>query len=198
MDVHHVLSSQPPYTVILYTLPIQPDHLRALELYSQAHKTPLVAIHSAGFFSYFTIRLPDIYPIVDTHPDATSTTDLRLLAPWAELEAFAEEMTEDIDSLDNHKHGHLPFVVILLHYLKKWKVSHNGVAPSAYPEKVAFRKMVAAATRTDNAEGGEENFEEAVAAVLKTMSPSSLPTPLKEVFEHTPADEVCSRQLVEN
>ncbi|KAF6822799.1 ThiF family protein [Colletotrichum musicola] len=193
MDIHHVLSSQSPYTVILYTLPIQPDHLQALEVYSQAHRTPLIAIHSAGFFSYFTIRLPGIYPIVDTHPDATSTTDLRLLAPWLELEAFAEEMTKDIDSLDNHKHGHLPFVVILLHFIKKWKASHNGVAPSSYSEKVAFRKLVADATRTDNAEGGEENFEEAVAAVLKTISPPSLPTPLKEVFEHTPADETEAR-----
>lgn len=169
---------------------MEPEDLNILESYSREQKTPLVAIHSAGFYSYFSIRLPSVYPIVDTHPDATSTTDLRLLDPWEELEAFAEGMTRDIENLNNHDHGHLPFVVILLHYLKVWKASHNGAAPSNYKEKVEFRKMVADATRTDNPEGGEENFEEAVAAVLKTILPPLLPSAVKQVFEYTHANDV--------
>ncbi|KZL75492.1 Nedd8-activating enzyme E1 regulatory subunit (ThiF family protein), partial [Colletotrichum tofieldiae] len=184
LDLQHILDGPNPFTIILYTLPTKPEDLKTLESYSREHKTPLIAIHSVGFYSYFSIRLPGVYPIVDTHPDATSTTDLRLLAPWEELEAFAEEMTKDIDNLDSHDHGHLPFVVILLHYLKVWKASHDGAAPSNYKEKVEFRKIVAEATRTDNAEGGEENFEEAVAAVLKTILPPSLPAAVKQVFEY--------------
>ncbi|TQN67580.1 NEDD8-activating enzyme E1 regulatory subunit [Colletotrichum shisoi] len=188
-DLHRLLDSPGPFTVILYTLPMEPEDLNILESYSQEQNTPLVAIHSAGFYSYFSIRLPSVYPVVDTHPDATSTTDLRLLDPWEELEAFAEGMTRDIENLDNHDHGHLPFVVILLHYLKVWKASHDGAAPSNYKEKVEFRKMVADATRTDNPEGGEENFEEAVAAVLKTILPPSLPSAVKQVFEYTHAND---------
>ncbi|GKT45514.1 NEDD8-activating enzyme E1 regulatory subunit [Colletotrichum spaethianum] len=190
LNLEHILDSPNPFTIILYTLPMKPEDLKTLESYSRSHKTPLIAIHSVGFYSYFSIRLPDVYPIVDTHPDATSTIDLRLLAPWEELEAFAEEMTKDIDSLNNHDHGHLPFVVILLHYLKVWKASHGGAAPSNYKEKVEFRKMVAEATRTDNAEGGEENFEEAVAAVLKTIVPPSLPSAVKQVFEYKHTNDV--------
>ncbi|CCF39793.1 ThiF family protein [Colletotrichum higginsianum] len=188
-DLHRLLDSPSPFTVILYTLPMEPEDLKTLESYSREQKTPLVAIHSAGFYSYFSIRLPSVYPIVDTHPDATSTTDLRLLDPWEELEAFAEGMTRDIENLNNHDHGHLPFVVILLHYLKVWKASHNGAAPSNYKEKVEFRKMVADATRTDNPEGGEENFEEAVAAVLKTILPPLLPSAVKQIFEYTHAND---------
>ncbi|KAK2776914.1 ubiquitin-like activating enzyme [Colletotrichum kahawae] len=192
LDIGKVLGSDSPFTIILYTLPIRPEHLNALESYSREHKTPLIAIHSAGFYAYFRLRLPGVYPIIDTHPDATATTDLRLLTPWEELEAFAEDMTNDIDGLDNHEHGHLPFVVILLHYLKVWRSTHDDLPPTNYKEKVEFRKMVANAARVDNAEGGEENFEEAVAAVLKTITQPSLPSAVKQVFEYQHTNEVKS------
>jgi amyloid beta precursor protein binding protein 1 len=172
------------FTVIMYTHPILPENLSAIEAYAQRHKTPLVAIHSSGFYSYFQINLPGAFPIVDTHPDETATTDLRLLSPWPELTAFAAELTKDIDGLDDVEHGHLPYVVILLHYLERWKAAHDGKYPATYKEKTEFRKMVQAAARTDNPEGGEENFEEAAAAVLKTLVPPSLPSGLREVFEY--------------
>ncbi len=180
------------FTAILYTLPIRPEQLAQLEAYGRQHKTPLVAIHSAGFYSYFQINLPGAFPIVDTHPDETATTDLRLLTPWPELAVFAEELTRDIEGLDNFEHGHLPYVAILLHYLEEWKAAHDGKYPATYKEKTEFRKIVQNATRTDNPEGGEENFEEAAAAVLKTLVPPSLPAGLKEIFEYGHTDPVMS------
>lgn len=149
-----------------------------------------MAIHSAGFYSYFQINLPGAFPIVDTHPDETATTDLRLLAPWPELVGFAEDLTRDIDNLSDFEHGHLPYVVILLHYLEKWKADHGGSYPSTYKEKTEFRSIVQKAARTSNAEGGEENFDEAAAAVLKTLVVPSLPSGLKEIFEYEHAEPV--------
>ncbi|KAF3350517.1 hypothetical protein VD0002_g2466 [Verticillium dahliae] len=187
-DLAKVLESPEPYTIILYALPIKPEDLQILESYATDHKTPLIAAHSVGFYAYFRVHLPAAFPIVDTHPDETATTDLRLLTPWAELSTFAQDMTKDIDGLDNHEHGHLPFVAILLHYLEVWKQSHQGEYPSTYQDKVAFRRVVAEAARTDTPEGGEENFDEAAAAVLKTISPPSLPDSLRHVFEYQSAD----------
>lgn len=184
MDLQGFLATSPTFTMIMYTFPIQPDDLALLEEYSRRHKTPLVAIHSAGFYSYFRVSLPGAFPIVDTHPDETATTDLRLLAPWPELAGWAAELTKDIDSLDAHRHGHLPFVAILLRYLEEWRRTHGGANPSTYAEKTAFRRLVQGAARRDNPEGGEENFDEAVAAVLKTVTPSTLPASLREVFEY--------------
>ncbi|KAL2175579.1 uncharacterized protein P884DRAFT_205659 [Thermothelomyces heterothallicus CBS 202.75] len=183
-----LLEHSPVFTIILYTHPIRPEQLAQLEAYGQQHKTPLVAIHSAGFYSYFQINLPGAFPIVDTHPDETATTDLRLLNPWPELVAFAEELTKDIDGLDDFQHGHLPYVVILLHYLKKWKAEHDGKYPATFKEKSEFRKIVQSAARTNNPEGGEENFDEAAAAVVKTVVQPSLPSGLKEVFEYQHTD----------
>jgi amyloid beta precursor protein binding protein 1 len=126
---------------------------------------------------------------VDTHPDSTATTDLRLLSPWPELSSFALELTQNITALDAHTHGHIPYVALLLHFLEQWGDEHDGNSPTAYTDKVAFRKTVAAAARTDNPEGGEENFEEAVAAVLKTIIAPSLSSSVREVFDYTPTEE---------
>lgn len=179
--------------MIMYSLPLQPEMLQVIETYGHQHGTPLVATHSVGFYSYFRIALPGTFPIVDTHPDETATTDLRLLSPWPELSEFASEMTKDIDNLDHHEHGHLPMVVILLYYLNIWKEEHNGAYPTAYSEKTAFRELVSKTMRRDNPEGGEENFEEAVAAVMKHVVAPSIPSSLKEVFEYEHKDEQQSK-----
>lgn len=191
LELDKILAASPTFTMIMYTLPINPAHLAVLQSYGSKHLTPLVAIHSAGLYSYFRASLPGTFPIVDTHPDEASTTDLRLLSPWPELREFAAQMTKDLESMDNHEHGHIPYVVILLHYLEKWKDAHGGY-PKNYTEKTEFRKMVADGARRDNPEGGEENFDEAVAAVVKTIVPPSLPSSLKEVFDYGHAQPVCS------
>jgi len=190
-----LLTTLPLFTAIIFTYPIRPEYIPLLEAYSHERKTPLMAVHSAGFYSYFRIHLPGPFPIVDTHPDETATTDLRLLTPWPELIDFAKGMTKDIDSLDNYEHGHLPYIVILLHYLDEWRTTHGGNYPSTYKEKVEFRKLVQSAARTDNPEGGEENFDEAVAAVLKTVNVPSLPSGLKEVFEYKHSGHVCCQPI---
>jgi amyloid beta precursor protein binding protein 1 len=164
-----------------------------VEAYGQEHKVPIIAIHSAGYYSYFRINLPGTFPIVDTHPDSTATTDLRLLTPWEELSKFAANLTDNIDALSAHEHGHIPYVALLLYYLEKWKQTHGNL-PSTYKEKTAFRDTVAAGARTNNSEGGEENFDEAVAAVLKTISSPSLSTSVKEVFDYAPS-KVCRKRL---
>lgn len=181
--------------MIVFTFPIDPDHLKVLQDYAGKHLAPLVAIHSAGLYSYFRVSLPGTFPIVDTHPDESATTDLRLLSPWPELQSFARSLTNDIDAMENHEHGHIPYVILLLHFLEKWKGTHGGY-PTKYAEKTEFRKMVSAGARTDNPEGGEENFDEAVAAVVKTIVSPSVPSSLKEVFDYPHGDPVSLVPLV--
>lgn len=96
--------------------------------------------------------------------------------------AFAQEKTKDLEKLEDEEHGHVPYVLILLHYLEEWKASHDGKGPQNYKEKTEFREMVRSATRTSNPEGGEENFEEAVGAVLKSLNAAAPSSAVKEVF----------------
>jgi amyloid beta precursor protein binding protein 1 len=179
------LEESEPLTLVLYSLPIDANDLTLLQNYSKQKKVPSIAIHSAGFYSYFRIHLPGSFPIVDTHPDSTATTDLRLLTPWPALSEFAAEITRDIDNLSAHEHGHIPYLVLLLYYLSAWKAEY-GTLPTTYKRKTEFRKLVSSAARTNTPEGGEENFEEAVAAVLKTVSAPELSQSVKDVFAYHP------------
>ncbi|CZR63208.1 related to auxin-resistance protein [Phialocephala subalpina] len=185
LTVQKVLKNDAKYTLIIYTYPIEETDLDFVQEYSIKHKVPVISVHSSGFYSYFRTYLPGNFPIVDTHPDSTATTDLRLLTPWEELSKFSSELTGDIDNLSAHEHGHLPYLVILLHFLEKWKAEHRSL-PSTYKEKTAFRSLVTAGARTDNPEGGEENFDEAAAAVLKTISAPTLSSSVKAVFDYEP------------
>ncbi|KAG6042295.1 hypothetical protein E4U41_000039 [Claviceps citrina] len=184
LDLEKLLSSSRPFTIILYTLPLKSKHIAFLESYSTQHNIPIIAARTSGFYAYFTLRLHSLLPVVDTHPDDASTADLRLLNPWPELAEFASRMTEDIEHQSDHDHGHLPLVVILLHFLEKWRRTHGGDVPKTYSEKIAFRALVARESRTNNPEGGEENFDEAIAAVMKHITHPSLPDSLRQIFEH--------------
>lgn len=172
------------YSLIILVGPTR--NARVLERICQhADKSsiPLFYIHSQGFFSHFSVQLPAQFPIVDTHPDPASTQDLRLLNPWPELLEFLQKKTGKLSSLSDHDHGHVPYLLILLHFLNVWKASHEGQAPASYSEKKDFKALVESGARTNNAEGGEENFDEATAAVLKSLNPPSISSGLREVFE---------------
>ncbi len=84
--------------------------------------------------------------------------------------------------MSDHDHGHVPYLLLLLHYLEEWKKSHDGEVPESYREKSDFREMVREGQRTNNAEGGEENFEEAVAAVLKSLVKPHPSSAVREVL----------------
>ncbi|KAI9797142.1 MAG: hypothetical protein M1833_005657 [Piccolia ochrophora] len=178
-----------PYTLILVTSPVErrrgtePLAFDKVLEYAQLHDVPMIYVLSIGFYSSFSLFLPAIFPIVETHPDPTSTTDLRLLNPWPELLDFVKEKTEHLDQLDDHDHGHVPYLLLLLHYLDEWKAAHGGRPPENYKEKTEFREWVRKGARTNNSEGAEENFDEAVAAVLKNLNPPSLSSSVREVVE---------------
>ncbi|KAG7005073.1 NEDD8-activating enzyme E1 regulatory subunit [Physcia stellaris] len=171
------------YTLILLVGPADSNIVQKLSTYASERSIPLFYIHSVGFYSHFSVQLPPQFPCVDTHPEPEATEDLRLLEPWPELLNFMKVKTHDLGSLSGHEHGHIPYLLLLLYHLQDWKSSHDGKPPSGFPEKSAFREVVNKGMRTDNAEGGEENYEEAVKAVNKSLNPPEISSGLKEIFE---------------
>lgn len=175
------------YSLILLIGPITPlNTLRDISEYALRRSIPLFYIHSLGFYSHFSVQLPAQFPVVDTHPDPDSTQDLRLLNTWPELLDFVHLRTNNLESLDDHEHGHVPYLLLLLHYLNIWRASHGGRSPDNYAEKKDFKNLVQNGARTANAEGGEENYAEAVASVLKSLNPPSISSGLQDIFK---ADE---------
>lgn len=179
------------YTLILLIGPLSSHGVvETLSNHALQKSIPFFYIHSVGFYSQFSVQLPAKFPIVDTHPDPISTQDLRLLNPWPELLEFVSTRTKYLDSLLDHEHGHVPYLLLLLHYLMNWKVSHDGNPPVNYQEKKAFKAMVEEGARRDNAERGEENFDEAAGAVLKSLNPPSISGGVREVLESEDAKDV--------
>lgn len=87
-----------------------------------------------------------------------------------------------MDDMAPEDHGHIPYLALLLRYLEAWKKNHDGKVPDSYKDKTEFRSIISKAARTNNPEGGEENFDEAVAAVLKSLNPPRPSSAVKEIF----------------
>ncbi|KAF7585996.1 hypothetical protein BBP40_009733 [Aspergillus hancockii] len=170
------------HRLVLVSGPMKRSSLDSLCKAARELNIPVLYTRSVGFYSIFSLQLPALFPIAETHPDPETTQDLRLLNPWPEL-AEAAACISNLDSLDDHQHGHVPYLLLLLHYLEKWKESHGGNVPSNYKEKSEFRELVRSSARTNNPEGGEENYDEAVAAVLKSLNPFELRRSIGEIFE---------------
>jgi len=178
-----------PFNLILISAPMPPEPLQRLATYAHSNSIPLIYIQSAGFYASFSVQLPAEFPIVDTHPDPETTQDLRLLAPWPELEAAVDALG-DITKLPDHEHGHIPYILLLLHYLREWKTTHDNTYPSNFKEKTEFRDFLRSGARTSNPEGGEENYDEATAAVLKSIAPPPIGSGCKDLFSMTQATEL--------
>ena len=175
-----------PFSHIIIASPVNPCILNIISEYAQRTHTPVFYIHCVGFYAHFSIYLPPTFPIVDTHPDPESISDLRLLKPWPELVQFAAEQTQNLDNMNDHDHGHISYVLLLLYYLEVWKASHEGKVPTTYKDKNAFRELVRSGMRTNIPEQSEENYEEAIAAVLKNLNE---PTPSSAVRDVLNAPE---------
>lgn len=171
-----------PYNLILACAPLPQTELEKLSTYALQHSIPFIYIKSIGFYGTASIQLPTEFPIVDTHPDPATVQDIRLLSPWPELQAAEKELA-DLSQLDAHDHGHVPWLLLLLRFLEEWKQSHADKYPTSFEDKKAFQKYVASQARTDSQEGGEENFDEAVAAVLTSIKAPEIGSGCKALFK---------------
>lgn len=128
---------------------------------------PLVVCNTVGFYGYLRTAVPE-HTIVESHPD--STVDLRLDCPWPELEDYANSL--DLDKMDEVELAHVPYVLLLLVFLEKWKADHGGQAPQDYKQKNDFKESIRKHSRTPD----EENFEEAVNAVWRATQQTTVST----------------------
>lgn len=102
------------------------------------------------------------------------------MKPWPELERFARNMTDGMGKMNDHEKAHVPYICLLLHFIDQWKAQNDGRLPESYKDKTAVRDAVRSIG------GGEENYEEAERAVLKSLN---IPTPSSGVRDILAAPE---------
>jgi len=167
------------FTLVIVTGPVSSAVVLGLDKTLYDLSIPLFVVKSVGFVITCRLALAE-HTIIESHPD--SIVDLRLLQPFEALSQLAKERTEYLDDKEKmsaHEHGHVPYILILLKYLEDWKVSHDGKIPQNYSEKNDFKKMIRAGMRTPD----DENYEEAIAAVLKNLNPAGIPSDTQKIFQ---------------
>ena len=116
---------------------------------------------------------------METHPD--SLVDLRLDAPFPQLLDYA--LSLDVDAMDSADHGHLPAVVIVLRALEEYKAAHDGKLPALTKDRNVLKQLITKGKRGPD----EENFDEALALVIKLAKRSVVPDSIAALF----ADPAC-------
>ncbi|KAL7273008.1 hypothetical protein RUND412_004152 [Rhizina undulata] len=171
-----------PFTHLLIIAPIDTSLLLKLP-----EEIPTFLVHSVGFTASLRIAA-GIHPIVETHPE--SLVDLRLLDPWHELSDYTKVKTNLLDigekagGMSDFDHGHVPYVLLILRYLRDWREAHQGKNPTDYAEKQEFKKYIEFKMRRHVPGGSEENYDEAVAAVLKHVRPHEISGGTRAVLKH--------------
>lgn len=179
-----------------------------LSRYCLEKHTPLVAVRSYGLLGTIRLQLKGHW-IVESKLE-TDQFDLRIANPFPALQAFCEQeqyikllepTSTDVDSMH---HAHIPYVVILYHAIKRWKLEvmhflfaylhyyylcsifwllqHGGNVPSNFSEKEKFKSSIKSMAKDIN---NEVNFQEAIRESYRAYTIKSMPYELEEMLRVT-------------
>ncbi|XP_046390416.1 NEDD8-activating enzyme E1 regulatory subunit [Ischnura elegans] len=187
-DVEQLLENSPDFfnnfsVVIATSLPER----KLLPLAKKLWETgvPLLFCRSYGMACSIRIQVPE-HTVAETHPD-NAVPDIRIDRPFPGLVSYFESI--NFESLDQKDKAHVPYVIILLHYLKKWRETNANSLPSTYEEKRLFRSMIEEGCG-ENDEGIkliEANHDEAIKAVNYALCPTTIPPSVQEILD----DDAC-------
>lgn len=88
-----------------------------------------------------------------------------MATPFQQLSDYVK--TYDLDGLDQTDHGQVPFVVVLLKHVEKWREEDPSIQlPLSYKQRKELESKIRANKKTPD----EENFDEAIANVWRLGS----------------------------
>lgn len=180
---------QQPEQLKQYTLIIASQlpeaQLVPLAAFCEANAIPLVAVRAYGLYGYLRVCAGE-HCIVETKQDNV-VEDLRLFNPWPELVEFANSF--QLEALSDQQHAHVPYVVLLIQFLNRWRREHNGTVPELRADKELFKAHLKKAMRRQD----EENFEEAIKNAHRAFAPVRLSSELRQLLEADPTPEQLAR-----
>jgi len=129
---------------------------------------PLVVVRSNGLLATLRLQLPD-HEITESKPDI-EFYDFRLMNPFPELEQHCSEY--DLEAMPDQDHAHTPYVVLLMHAVRRWRDEKDGAMPKTFAQKKEFKAMLQNMAR--DLKEPELNFAEAVAQAHRAYAPVEL------------------------
>mmetsp|Transcript_4397 Transcript_4397/g.6737 ORF Transcript_4397/g.6737 Transcript_4397/m.6737 type:complete len:668 (-) Transcript_4397:52-2055(-) len=182
-----VIAADQPSTV---TLPLSYEcHNRSI---------PLLVVRSYGLLGYARIQTATPYHCITEAKKSNRIPDLRLSA-WPLFEGLKQVASTvgNLDEIEDTKdHSHVPFVIVLLQALDKWRGTVSAPFnpdpavrpryPQTFQEKEDFRKLVKSMAKNLN---NEINFEEAIREAHLTWVDGRVSDEVKEVLDRVDEKE---------
>ncbi|CAO3595125.1 unnamed protein product [Absidia cylindrospora] len=185
---HELIHQEPSFFdsfTLIVASNLHESDLASLARICDTNNKILIAVSSKGLCGAFRIQTHE-HTIIETHPENAS--DLRLSQPFKQLVDYVDTFG-DLDALDQTDHAHVPFIVVLLIFVDKWKAEHNGNAPQSYAERNQLKENIRASMRTVD----EENFEEAISNIWRLSGSTNIPSDIQSIFEHPACTELNSQ-----
>jgi amyloid beta precursor protein binding protein 1 len=135
-------------------------------------RIPLIVTDTYGFYGFLRLLKPT-FEVVETH--SQSLPDLRILTPWKELQDYSDSI--DLESLDLERHSQVPYLIIQLKAVDKWKEIHGSLPKTQY-EKKEFKSMILNWKK----EYQELNFDEAIENSHKIFTTTKLSYNVQDLF----------------
>lgn len=143
--------------------------------------TALIAVRTYGLVGTLRVSIGE-HCVIESKPD-NILDDLRLAAPWPELQQLASSV--DLDALDDVHHKHVPYVILLLQAVQHWQDTHEGTLPSGSAQQREFKDAVRSMQRRtpDGIPLEEENFAEAVANANKVWASTGIAPEVRRILD---------------
>lgn len=152
------------------------DDAAKIDRICRKHGNKLVDVRACGLVA--TVRIGgEEHPVVEARPDNVPD-DLRLLAPWPELDAYVDKF--ELEALDDATFRHVPYVVLLRKALRRWREEQGDVErPTTSEDRAQVRRILESMAR----QGDEDNFKEAYASIHKACAAPQTPGEVRAVLK---------------
>jgi len=161
---------------------------RALARACAERRLPVIFLRSYGLCGVVRVCAAEA-TVVEAHGD-NAPSDLRVCAPFPELVAYVEERFKSLEALSPVERKHVPYVVLLLRALARYRQAHSGALPASYKDKQEVKGILAGMAEEWFGTAGALdaiNFDEARAAINTSLAVPSVPAATRGVLEEAKA-----------
>nr|CCA20691.1 SUMOactivating enzyme (SAE) putative [Albugo laibachii Nc14] len=149
-------------------------------------RIPLIIANTIGLLGYCRLQVAH-HTILDVKPDPPQY-DLQLDCPFPSLLEFSKQV--DLDTLSSIEHAHVPYIVILLQAMERWKETHENRIPKTFTEKTEWKNLIKSMSRKPY--GEELNFTEAVDNAHRAYNSSEIADDVEKVLQLAEAKALSS------
>lgn len=169
-----------PFRLVIATQ-MPRDAMLTLAAFCYERAIPLIVLQAYGLVARMRVCVPE-HLITESHP-MNSRIDLYMhadqLAHFPALQEYVDSFEPDaMTKAEMMQHAHVPFPVLLVKAMARWRAAHDGAAPKSYAETTAFKETIKAESRewrarvdpSTKSAPSEQNYDEAVQHAFRCVS----------------------------